>query len=99
LRAARIRADLLFQLALERALRGSVQRPRPYLPRRVLAVGGRFSTLEDGLGALHLGRDRPDLVRRVRLVRLEGDLRAALEVDAEIESEDDERDGAGDDGD
>ena len=97
LRAARERADLLLQLVLEVALARAAERAGAHLPRRVLAVDGRAATLHDRVRAFHLGGDRADLVRRVRLVRLERDLRAALEVDAEVQPAHAERDGARDD--
>src|SRR5207245_8222680 len=54
-------------------------------------------TLHDGVRAVDLGGDRANLLRVVRLVRLERDLRAALEVDAEVQAARAERGGACDD--
>ena len=53
--------------------------------------------LHDRVGLPLLRKDLRDLARRVRLAGLERDLRAALEVDAEVEPVDTERDHAGED--
>src|ERR1700730_2282065 len=89
-----VRADLLGEVLLEGAQLRACQGTETDLPGRVLPVRRRTATLNDGVLAVDLLRDVRDLVRRVALVRAEGDLRTTLEIDAEIEASRAERNGA-----
>src|SRR3977135_1428962 len=91
-----VRADLLGEILLEVAQLRTRQRTEADLPGCVLPVYRRTAALHDGVLAVDLLRDVRDLVRRVGLVGAEGDLRSALEIDAEIEATHAQRNGARD---
>ena len=70
------------------------QRFRAHLPVLEIAVHAFPLALDDGVGLALARHDLLHLCLRVRLVRLEGELRPALEIDAEIEPLRGERDHA-----
>src|SRR2546430_1132716 len=90
-------AELVLEVLLQVVLVGSVERLRADLPVLEVAVDGLALALDDGVGLALLRHERLNLPLRVRLARLELELRPALEVDPEIEALGAERDQAGDD--
>src|SRR5207253_5496049 len=70
---------------------------RADLPVFEVAVDALPLALDDGVGLPLAGHEPLHLALRVRLVRLESELRPALEVDPEVEALRGERDHAGED--
>src|SRR5205085_3805695 len=75
------------------ALRALGQRLRPDLELLVRIAVARAAPLHDGVAVTDRRHLAPDLRERLVLRRLERDLRAALEVDPEVQAPDAERGG------
>src|SRR5215216_5438087 len=85
------RLEPVLQLGGDLRLLGLRQLFRPDLEARVLPVGRLSAPLDDRVALAELARSAAHLLERLGLLRREVDLRAALEVDAEIQAADGER--------